>query len=131
MPRDDSRTARASDYILGLMNDTERERAERDLEVDAAFRDTVMQMAERMRVFEQPGAADTGEEERWRKVAGRIAALPQMREAQLDAIARPETISPPVRPASMGLQALPHRRALAVALGLIVAFALGYLAGRS
>lgn len=83
MPRDDSRTARASDYILGLMNDTERERAERDLEVDAAFRDTVMQMAERMRVFEQPGAADTGEEERWRKVAGRIAALPQMREAQL------------------------------------------------
>ena len=42
------RIARAGDYVLGLMNDAERERAERDLEIDPAFRDAVLQLAERM-----------------------------------------------------------------------------------
>lgn len=131
MPRDDSRIARAGDYILGLMNDTERERAERDLEVDAAFRDTVMQMAERMRVFEQPAAAGESMDTRWRLIARRIAELPQMREAQVGAAAKPHMGSLPPRPIGMGVEALPSRRALAIALGLIVAFALGYLAGKS
>ncbi len=130
MPRDDSRIARAGDYILGLMNDSERERAERDLEVDAAFRDTVMQMAERMRVFEQPGAAEASHDERWRRIAGRIAALPQMRETELGTAVNPEIRALPARPVGMGLAALPHRRALVTALGLIVAFALGYLTGK-
>ena len=129
MPRDDSRIARAGDYILGLMNDTERERAERDLEVDAVFRDTVMQMAERMRVFEQPAAAGESGDARWRLIARRIAELPQMREAGLGAAIQPRTVLPP-RPIGMGVQSMPSRRALAIALGLVVAFALGYLAGR-
>lgn len=129
MPRDDSRIARAGDYILGLMNDTERERAERDLEVDAAFRDTVMQMAERMRVFEQP-AAEESMDVRWRLIARRIAELPQMREAQVGTAAKPHMGSLPPHPIGMGVEALPSRRALVIALGLIVAFALGYLTGK-
>ena len=131
MPRDDSRIARAGDYILGLMNDAERERAERDLEVDAAFRETVMQMAERLRVFEHPGPADAGVEERWHAIARRISELPQMREAGVGAaVARPRGGALPGHPGGMGINALPHRRAVIAALCLVAAFALGYLAAK-
>ena len=40
------RMARAGDYVLGLMSDDERERAELDLERDAAFRDAVLAAAQ-------------------------------------------------------------------------------------
>lgn len=131
MTRDDSRIARASDYILGLMNDTERERAERDLEIDAAFRDTVMRMAERMRIFEQEGPADAGAaNERWKLIAGRIAELPQMRSDSGSVAGRPMLGLATPRPIGMGLAALPNRTAFFVALGLLLAFALGYLFAR-
>lgn len=132
MPGDNSRVARAGDYILGLMSDAERERAERDLEVDAAFRDAVMQMAERMRVFDR-AAPDTAppDDDRWKFIAGRIAELPQMQFTGVDRITKKPIIgSTPLRSIGIGLHALPNRRILAVALGLILAFVLGYLAGR-
>jgi len=55
MASESDRVARAGDYVLGLMNDRDRERAERDLEIDPAFRDTVMRLAERMHVFDRTG----------------------------------------------------------------------------
>ncbi len=132
MPPDDSRVKRAGDYILGLMNEAERERAERDLEVDAAFRDTVMQMAERMHVFEHSAPASETSSERWKRIAAHIAELPQMRQADAgDALSGKTAVAASPRPAGMRLQALPSRRALAIVLGLIVAFALGYLTGKS
>jgi len=73
------RIARAGDYVLGLMNDAERERAERDLEIDPAFRDAVLQLAERMHMFdraEKPGGLPANH---WELVTQRIAELPQMR----------------------------------------------------
>lgn len=59
MASESDRIARASDYVRGLMNDAERERAERDLEIDPAFRDEVVRLAERMHVFDraEPGMA--------------------------------------------------------------------------
>ena len=39
MASESDRIARAGDYVLGLMNDRDRQRAERDLEIDPAFRD--------------------------------------------------------------------------------------------
>ena len=120
---------RAGDYILGLMNETERQRAERDLEVDAAFRDAVIELAENMHVFDrtpEPPAA-----ERWRTIASRIAELPQMRQAGLGGI---ETGKPVIRSlkhtVGMGLHVLPNRRAALVAAGLVAAFALGYLVAK-
>jgi hypothetical protein len=131
MPRNDSRIARAGDYILGLMNDAERERAERDLEVDAAFRDTVMQMAERMHVFDRAPSGNDHSGDRWKLIAGRIAELPQMQFTGVDRITKKPIIgSTPLRPIGISLHALWDRRALAVALGLILAFGLGYIAGR-
>jgi hypothetical protein len=113
------------------MGEAERERAERDLEFDPAFRDAVMRLAAEMRLFDRSEtAAETGE--RWKLVAARIAELPQMRDAPVDgrSASRP-TIDPFSRqPFGMGHHALPDRRAIFVALGLIAAFALGYLAGK-
>jgi hypothetical protein len=113
------------------MDEAERERAERDLELDPAFRDAVIRLADEMRLFDRAEAPGT-EEERWKLVAARIAELPQMRTAAGDGpVARRPTIDPLTRrPIGMGLHALPGRRALFVALGLVAAFALGYLAGK-
>ena len=44
--------ARAGDYVFGLMNDKERARAERDLEIDPAFRDAVLSLDERLRAVD-------------------------------------------------------------------------------
>lgn len=120
---------RAGDYILGLMDDVERERAERDLEVDAGFRDAVIQLAESMHVFDR--AAEAPSIQRWQTIAARLAELPQMRQANLDGIGASKPVcSAPKRVIGIGLHALPNRRAVIVAAGLIAAFALGYLAGK-
>ena len=131
MGAEGDRGKRAGDYILGLMGEAERERAERDLEFDPAFRDAVIRLADEMRLFDR---SETGGDagERWRLVARRIAELPQMRAAPVDnrSASRP-TIDPfSRRPIGIGLHARPGRRAIFVALGLIAAFALGYLAGK-
>ncbi|MBB6413230.1 hypothetical protein [Mesorhizobium sangaii] len=131
MASESDRVARAGDYVLGLMNDAERERAERDLEVDAAFRDAVVQLAERMHLFD--GAKPADGEERWTEITQRIADLPQMRTFGLGGNrAKSPTVirSLSQRPHGIGLHALGGRRGFAVAVGLIVAFALGYLAGK-
>lgn len=130
MPGENSRVARAGDYILGLMNDTERERAERDLEVDAAFRDTVMEMAERMGMFDRALPEPERTEDRWKHVAGRIAELPQMQLSVAGGSAQRPIVPSYQKPHGQGLHALPRRAALVIALALIAAFALGYLVGR-
>ena len=55
---DGDRMERAGNYVLGLMDDSERERAERDLEIDPSFRDAVVEIAERMHVFDRTAAPD-------------------------------------------------------------------------
>ncbi|QDC00655.1 hypothetical protein [Mesorhizobium sp. 8] len=120
---------RAGDYILGRMSESERERAERDLEIDAAFRDAVIALAKDMHVFGRTGTPPSPE--RWQTIVARIADLPQMRQADLSGIDPEKPVIGTVkRTVGMGLHALPNRRAIVVALGLIAAFALGYLAGR-
>ena len=79
MASESDRMTRAGDYVLGLMDDMQRERAERDLEIDAAFRDAVVQLAERMHVFDRAGRSDDPLDKRWQLITQRIAELPQMR----------------------------------------------------
>ncbi|TJV04450.1 MAG: hypothetical protein E5Y12_12675 [Mesorhizobium sp.] len=120
------RIARAGDYVLGLMNDAERERAERDLEIDPAFRDAVVQLAERMHMFdraEKPSGAN-----HWALVTQRIAELPQMRVVGHDG-AKPVISKLEHRPHGVGVHSLGGRRGAIIAIVLIAVFALGYLAG--
>lgn len=153
------RMDRAGRYVLGLMDDEERERAERDLEIDPAFRDAMVEIAGRMHVFDRmpsPGQAGgrpagSGPQDHWRLIKEKIAAMPQMQ-------APPPPVPPPAEPTvaapaafgrrrsdrmrtefvkatpaktlGIGLHAIPSNRALAMALWLIAAFVLGYVVGR-
>jgi hypothetical protein len=145
------RMDRAGRYVLGLMDDDERERAERDLEIDPAFRDAMVEIAERMHVFDHMPAPDKAPEDGWRLIKEKITAMPQMRPApaieptpeptqsgQQVAFGRRRsdkqrgTIVPemPAKPMGTGLHSVPSHRALVLALFLIAAFALGYVAGK-
>lgn len=126
------RMARAEDYVLGLMDDHERQRAERDMEVDPAFRDCVLELAVRLQRLHEAKARNPvrAADEAWNEIAARLAALPQM--AGMPPVAAPavrkRTVR--VRPVGHGLHALGGRRGLAVALALAAVFALGWLSGR-
>lgn len=128
MASDSDRMARAGDYVLGLMDDRERQRAERDLELDPAFRDAVVRLAERMHVFDRRGPSEG--EERWRLITRRIAEMPQMHldGPDTDGLKRPAIPGLARPPYAMGLHVFGDRRGLLTALALITAFVLGYIA---
>ena len=70
---------------------------------------------------------------RWQLISQRIAELPQMRcPTSTAAMSRPPAVIRDLdrRPYGVGLHALGGRRGTVIALGLIAAFALGYLAGK-
>ncbi|PBB99040.1 hypothetical protein [Mesorhizobium sp. WSM3862] len=133
MAGEGDRIARAGDYVFGLMDERERARAERDLQIDPAFRDAVLRLAERMRALEPQGASATASDERWQLIQRRLGELPQMRFAGLDkGDAKPQPIvinKIERKPYGVGLHSLGDRLGLAIALALAAAFALGYLAG--
>lgn len=124
------RIGRAGDYVLGLMSDTDRERAERDLEIDPAFRDAVLQLAERMHMFDR-GEKPALPANHWALVTQRLAELPQMRSVGLDG-SKPTPVirSLERRPYGVGVHSLGGRRGAVIAIVLIAVFALGYLVGR-
>ena len=108
MTGDGDRMARAGSYVLGLMDDDERERAERDLEIDPAFRDAMMVIAERMHIFDRAPADRTNllarrRTDGWRQIKERIDAMPQMRPA-------PEPEPVPPEPAELRPQVTFGRR---------------------
>lgn len=75
---------RAGNYVLGLMDRRERERAEHDLEIDPGFRNAVLRVAERMHMFDTSGGTKAAGTDDWSAVAARIAELPQMRGTAVD-----------------------------------------------
>jgi anti-sigma-K factor RskA len=136
------RMARAGNYVLGLMDDGERERAERDLEIDPSFRDAVVLIAERMHVFDHIAAPGKVPDGVWKQIKQRIAEMPQMRAmatpeppatfGRRRSDARRDTIMPAApKVRRIGLHSIPGWRAALLAASLIAAFALGYVAGVS
>lgn len=148
------RMDRAGRYVLGLMDDDERERAEHDLEIDPAFRNAMVEVAERMHVFDHMPAPDKAPQDDWRLIKDRISAMPQMRPGPTSLEPTPaestqpgpqaafgrrrsdkkrDTIIPetPARTIGMGLHSAPERRSFVLAVCLIAAFVLGYVAGVS
>jgi len=152
------RMDRAGRYVLGLMDDDERERAERDLEIDPAFRDAMVEVAERMHVFDRAPTSGHEPQDQWRLVKDRIDAMPQMQRTEdvwRAAAGGAETSQPPLEkpvtfgrrksdtlkaridPSSargvdrIGPHSMPGRRAVVLALCLAAAFGLGYATGVS
>ena len=142
---DRDRIDRAHSYVRGLMDPAERERAERDMEVDAEFRDAVSEVAERMRAAGvKPG--ERFAENAWQMIAARLSMLPHMKSGpqeqpkpfgrrRTDRPGRPPPVPAPtvmpMEPAASNPtpQMVPGWHAAVVVLALIAAFALGYLAG--
>jgi anti-sigma-K factor RskA len=113
------RMARAEDYVLGRMDEHERERAERDMEVDTEFCECVLLLADRLHKFDHAEARDGF----WGSIAAHIGDMPQI----------PQVAPPPGRRETLGHSlwaAARLRGGLVVLAGMTVAFALGYLAGR-
>lgn len=134
MTGEPDRMARAGNYVLGLMNADDRERAERDLEIDPAFRDAVVDIAARMRIIDlgpAPGADTAGQ---WKQLARRIAEMPHMRSVETPSAPTPSgrSSAPPLAEAAgRRPHAAPSWRIAALVACVIAAFAAGYLAGLS
>lgn len=127
--------ARASKYVLGLMDEDERARAERDLEHDTAFRDAMVQVAERMHLFDinkpHQGAAPA----LWKSITAHLGALPHIRVAGPGEVAsgsKPPTATPASDPVAHDSRQrlVPGWRMSILALSLVVACGAGYAAGR-
>ncbi len=125
MTSDSERMTRADDFVMGRMNEAERERAEKDLERDPAFRDAVVRLAQRLR---GPAADGTGPQGgAWRRIHADIAALPHMRAA---APARSTRLAGDARPApGASAAALGGWRGAAIAACLAFGIGIGIMAG--
>ncbi|MRX32959.1 anti-sigma factor [Aminobacter sp. MDW-2] len=120
MSRDNERFAHAGDYVLGLLDDDARAEAERDMERDPEFAETVRRLAERMSSLDhtaKPAEVPAG---MWDEILGKIATLPQ-----------DHGTSPPAQSAANQNSAThtPPWRKLALAASLAAAFGLGYAGG--
>lgn len=135
MAAEGDRLARAGRYVLGLMDDAERERAERDLEFDPKFRAAVVAVAERMHLFDL-GAAAKEPGANWQAVAAKIASLPHMGESSRDVVEnaangdkQQAAIAPPRQGAGFSAQSsLGWQIAKRVAI-IAAALAIGYAIG--
>lgn len=120
------RSARAESYVLGRMDEMERARAERDMERDPEFLDAVMRLASEIRAA---GARRAPTTVAWDNVSEQLSSLPQMANGGEKPAAA--SIVPGRSPAEhLGPASLGGRRGMILALLLIAAFGLGFVAGR-
>ncbi len=121
---DGDKLARAGSYVLGLMSEADRERAERDLEIDPAFRDAVLSIAERMQALDFAPQKDMAPAERWKLIAERINELPQMRRPTITAgagVGKVDVVAPRLSRAPI--------ESVGVVIALVLAGVVGYAAG--
>lgn len=146
MGADGDRRERAGNFVRGLMDEAERERAQRDLEIDPEFLGAVMDAVETIE-SEARGrpAAGAGS---WSDIAARLGALPQMQakarkappdpaeprvtfgRRKTDFVPRPQPSAVPLT-ARVAASATSGSlwRAAVLALAITCAFLLGYVAG--
>lgn len=133
MVEERDRMARASRYVLGLMDEDERERAERDLEHDPVFLDAMVRVAERMHLFDLNKPHQQAAPALWASITTHLATLPHIKVA---APAEAAQASAPVQAATtaagpgtgFGWRIMGWRLPL-MALSLAAAGGLGYAAG--
>ncbi len=131
------RMTRAEDYVFGVMDERERARAERDMEVDPEFRACVTQLAERLRQLHQAKGSAPLSDADWKRVTDRISDLPQMGgkddSAQLKELGF--TLPDPAQKGLLrikrpGAQQFAGWRGTVVAMALVAAIVIGYYAGQ-
>lgn len=130
------RMGRAEDYVLGLMNETERMRAERDMALDPEFRDCVLELAHKLQRLHDMKRPAKSADEAWNEIAARIAELPQMagvtpapQHKRTEPARTPKPRIVLRRPVGRGAHETGGRRGLVIAFGIAAVFAIGYLVG--
>lgn len=126
MANEPDQMTRAGNYVLGLMDRRERERAEHDLEIDPGFRDAVFRVAERMHMFDAASATKSAGKDDWSTIAARIAELPQMRRAAGDTIGAEAVTDPAgtIAPSPPARRNEPAHRLRAFIIGVTIGVAL-------
>lgn len=128
MTTDADRQTRAGDYVLGLMSEEERERAQRDLENDPAFRDAVMRLTDRLRRLDREIRPTAIPADVWSGIETQLAGMPQMKGLRVAApVASPQPAGRPDGRA--GMPRIGDRQGWLTAAALVVACLLGYGAG--
>jgi anti-sigma-K factor RskA len=132
------RMARAEDYVFGLMNEQERARAERDMEVDPQFRECVVMLGQQLRRLREPNVPISISDNAWRDITRRLASMPQMTGAATAAGMAGVTLPGAGDPSRKGHLKMKRPYAeqfggwkgTVVALGLVAALGVGYVVGQ-
>lgn len=132
---DAERMERAGEYVLGMMDEAERERAERDLETDAAFCDCVARLAVALASLDETARPAEPPDALWRSIEARIVDLPQMRGAAARGDEAARKIADIVeekkkRETRSAAHSVGGWRGGLIAASLLVACGIGFLGGR-
>ncbi|NMG40392.1 anti-sigma factor [Chelativorans sp. ZYF759] len=122
MTPEEIRTARAGEYVLGLLDDEALARFEEELAADQELAREVASLAGRFEALQEHLPHETASEELWRKIAERLDR--EGEAASASAPTSPPRVAPPRRRGLSGWQ-----NALLAAC-LLAAFGLGYVGGQ-
>jgi anti-sigma-K factor RskA len=132
------RMARAENYVFGLMDEHERERAERDMAVDPEFRECVTLLADRLRQLHRAKGAAPMSDADWHHVTQNIVQLPQMhrKDSEVPLSVMETRVPPPDTKGLLGLkrpapQQFSGWRGTVVAIVLVAALLVGWFAGQT
>ena len=132
------RMTRAEDYVFGLMNEQERARAERDMQVDPEFREYVSVLAERLRRLHRARQASSVADTDWNEITQRLTHMPQMsgtdvraRMAEMGLQAPDPEVKGVLRVRRPGAQQLAGWKGTVIALALAAALVAGYVVGQA
>lgn len=128
MSAEDDRMARAGDYVLGLLDETERLRAEADMATDAGFRAAVDLLAARMAALDDTAGRDPVPEGMWAAVEARLGEAGVDAAAAASSAGRSPSSAPVVGLAARRRQR-PAWRPTLMAASIAAALGIGYLAG--
>lgn len=133
------RIARAGDYVLGLMDEADRARAERDLTIDPEFREAVWSFSQRLEAIDRTAPQETAGGDLWSRIAADVAGTTQQTRLELvqsDMEAAGASLTPPDRHGALGLKRplsgyFRGARGTALAATMLAACALGYVVGQA
>lgn len=123
----DDRMARAGDYVLGLMEEAERLRAEADMATDAEFRAAVDLLSNRMAALDDTAGRDPVPEGMWAAIDARLGETDADAATAASSAGRSLSSAPVVDLAARRRQTA-WRPAL-MAASIAAALGIGYLAG--
>lgn len=112
----EDRLARAGDYVLGLLSDSERAEMDRAMQTDVALRDAVSRLAANLQALDDTVAPETPSAGLWTAITAAIASTPQQ--------AAPSNVAPLVGPARTARKTW---QPMLMAASVLVAAGVGYV----